>query len=79
MSILNGISKRRRHDYSAFMVDTFDVAAPVISRSMELQEKQKTLKIEMEKLRSQPLAKLAQGSLPVIAHQDIAHTSLADS
>jgi len=61
------------------MTETFDLATPYLTRNADSKKKQESLKCEIEMLRRLPVAKWWGGSLPVTAHQDIAHTTLADS
>ena len=77
---LSKLSERKsRNEYNRFMTETFDLATPYLTQNADLEKKQESLKCEIEKLRSLPVAKWWGGSLPVTAHQDIAHTTLADS
>ena len=77
---LSRLSERKsRNEYNRFMTNTFGLATPFLTRNANLKEKQESLKCDIEKLRNIPVARWWGGSPPVITHQDIAHTTLADS
>jgi predicted nucleic acid-binding Zn-ribbon protein len=77
---LSRLSERKsRNEYNRFMTEILDSATPLITRIAELRQKQGSLKGDIQKLRSQPVAEMSRVPLATITPNDIAHTSLADS